>query len=152
PLGQLQETRSAPTVADLFARFEQEHLPRKRVRTQRHYRNTILANVLPALGKHKVASVTYADMDKLHRDLSKRAPVQANRTLMYASKMFALAIKWGMRGDNPCRRVERNHEEKRKRYLVGDELQRLTAALERHSNQQNANAIRLLLLTGSRKG
>jgi integrase len=152
PLGELQETRSAPTVADLFARFEQEHLPRKRARTQRSYSNTIRRDVLPTLGSFKVAAVTYADIDKLHRDISKRAPVQANRMLMYSSKMFALAIKWGMRSDNPCKGVERNHEEKRQRYLVGDELQRLTAALERHSNQQNANAIRLLLLTGARKG
>jgi integrase len=152
PLGEQQETRAAPTVADLFARFEQEHLPRKRARTQRGYRNTIRANVLPVLGSLKVAAVTYSDMDKLHRDISKRAPIQANRALMYSSKMFTLAIKWGMRTDNPCKGVERNHEEKRKRYLVGDELQRLTAALERHGNQQNANAIRLLLLTGARKG
>src|SRR5215469_4856681 len=34
PLGQLQQTRSEPTVEDLYARFEQEHLPRKRIRTQ----------------------------------------------------------------------------------------------------------------------
>jgi integrase len=152
PLGEQQETRAAPTVADLFARFEQEHLPRKRARTQRNYRNTIKANVLPVLGQHKVAAVTYADVDKLHRDMSKRVPIQANRMLMYLSKMFALAIKWGMRSDNPCRGVERNHEEKRRRYLVGDELQRLLAALERHTNQHNTNAFRLLLLTGARKG
>jgi integrase len=152
PLGQLQETRSAPTVADLFARFEQEHLPRKRVRTQKSYRNTIRRDVLPALGSVKVAAVTYADIDKLHRVISKRAPVQANRALMYSSKMFALAIKWGMRSDNPCRGVERNTEAARRRYLVGDELPRLMAALDRHSKHQAVNAIRLLLLTGARRG
>jgi integrase len=152
PLGELQETRAAPTVADLFARFEQEHLPRKRDRTQKSYRNTIRRDVLPTLGAMKVAAVTYADIDKLHRIISKRAPVQANRMLMYSSKMFALAIKWGMRSDNPCRGVERNHEEKRRRYLVGDELPRLMAALDSHSKHQAVNAIRLLLLTGARKG
>src|SRR5262249_40833468 len=77
PLGELQETRLAPTVVDLFARFEQEHLPRKRARTQKSYRNTIRGDVLPTLGPMKVASVTYADIDKLHRAISKRAPVQA---------------------------------------------------------------------------
>src|SRR5262249_35845677 len=30
PVGERKETRSAPTVADLCARFEEEHLPRKR--------------------------------------------------------------------------------------------------------------------------
>src|SRR5215468_4971756 len=62
PLGELQETRSAPTVGDLCQRFEQEHLPRKRIRTQRHYGNAIRANVLPVLGSFKVAAVTFADI------------------------------------------------------------------------------------------
>jgi integrase len=151
PVGELQETRAAPTVADLCARFEEEHLPRKRAWTRQSYKQAIKTHVLPALGSLKVAAVTYADTDKLHRDISKRAPTQANRVLAILSKMFNLAIKWGMRADNPCKGVERNHEEKRKRYMVGDELQRLTAALAAYDNQQAANAIRLLLLTGARK-
>jgi integrase len=152
PLGELQQKRSEPTLAELYARFEEEHLPRKRVRTQRHYRNTLRANVLPTLGSLKVAAVTFADIDRLHRAISKRAPVQANRTLAYLSKMFALAVRWGYRTDNPARGIDRNHEEQRKRYLVSDELQRLMAALERHSKHQAVDAIRLLLLTGARKG
>jgi integrase len=66
--------------------------------------------------------------------------------------MFALAIRWEMREDNPAKGVDRNHEEKRNRYLSGDELRRLTVALAAHPNQNAANAIRLLLLTGARKG
>ena len=42
------------------------------------------------------------------------------------SKMFDLAIRWDMRVDNPAKGIERNHEEKRYRYLTGDELRRLT--------------------------
>jgi integrase len=151
PLGQLQETRSAPTVSDLCERFIAEHLPRKRAWTAQSYKRTITADILPTLGSHKLAAVTFADVDKLHRSISKRAPVAANRTLAILSKMFNLAIKWGMRADNPCKGVERNTEDKRSRYLSGNELQRLITALERCANQQAANAIRLLLLTGARK-
>jgi integrase len=43
-------------------------------------------------------------------------------------------------------------EEKRNRYLAGDELRRLTEALAVYPNQGAANAIRLLLLTGARRG
>ena len=57
-----------------------------------------------------------------------------------------------MRTDNPCIGIERNQEQKRKRYLSGDELVRLTAALAGHSDQQAANIVRLLLLTGARRG
>jgi len=57
-----------------------------------------------------------------------------------------------MRSDNPTQGVERNNEERRYRYLSGDELCRLTDALATHSSQSAANAIRLLLLTGARRG
>jgi len=96
-----------------------------------------------------VAAVTYSDVDALHRTISKRAPYHANRVLALLSKMFSLAIRWGWRADNPCRGIERNQEQKRKRYLSGDELARLTAALVKHPDRQGADIVRLLLLTGA---
>jgi integrase len=57
-----------------------------------------------------------------------------------------------MRSDNPAQGIERNPEAKRKRYLKPDELARLMAALAKHGDQQAANIIRLLLLTGARSG
>jgi integrase len=66
--------------------------------------------------------------------------------------MFSLAIRWGLRPDNPCRGIERNPENKRQRYLSGAELGRVTAALTELHDQGAANAIRLLLLTGARRG
>ncbi len=66
--------------------------------------------------------------------------------------MFCLSMKWGWRPDNPARGVERNPEQKRTRYLSPAEIQRLTVALADHPNQLSANAIRLLLPTGARRG
>jgi integrase len=57
-----------------------------------------------------------------------------------------------MRPDNPVRGVARNQEQKRKRYLSADELDRLTRALAEYSNQEVANVFRLALLTGARRG
>jgi integrase len=57
-----------------------------------------------------------------------------------------------MRDDNPCRGVERNYEAKRKRYLSADELVKLTAALAEHPSKQSANVVRILLLSGARRG
>ena len=68
------------------------------------------------------------------------------------SKMFSLAIRWGWRSDNPCKGIERNQESKRQRYLTGAELARLTKALAELRDQGAANAVRLLLLTGARRG
>ena len=56
-----------------------------------------------------------------------------------------LAIRWGWRTDNPCRGIERNPEQKRKRYLTGDELKRPTAALAATPDRQFVNAVMLLV-------
>jgi len=152
PVGEHQGERSAPTVADLCERFEKEYLPRKREWTAKGYRQQIAADILPAMPRLKVAAVTYADADRLHRDISKRAPIHANRVLALFSKMMNLAIRWGWRSDNPCRGIERNQEQKRRRYLSSDELVRLAVALASHRDQQAANIVRLLLLTGARRG
>ena len=84
--------------------------------------------------------------------LSKRGPTHANRTLAVLSRMFSLAVRWGMREDNPCEGVERNQERKRTRYLTGAEMTRLSGALAALPDQGAANAVRLLLLTGARRG
>src|SRR4029453_15974484 len=112
-----RDTRASPNVADLCDRFIAEYLPRKRPLTQRTYRRLITINILPVLGRMKVASVAYRDIDALHRGISKRgAPYEANRTLAVLSRMFSLAIRWGWRSDNPCRGIERNPGRRQSRY------------------------------------
>jgi integrase len=152
PIGELAAERGAPTVADLCARFEAEHLPKLRPSTQTMYRNIVKNEIGPALGTMKVAAVEYEHIDRLLSRISRRAPYMANRVLAFLSKAFALSIKWRWRTDNPVRGVERNPEHRRKRYLSPDELSRLMQALAEYSNQQVADVFRLLLLTGARKG
>jgi integrase len=152
PVGELEEGRAAATVAALCEKFEQDYIPRKRPSTQRVYRQQIAADILPALGRMKVSMVTQHDVDAFHQKLSARAPTHANRTLAVLSKMFSLAVRWRWRTDNPCRGIERNQENKRHRYLTAAEMVRLTTALAKLADQQAANVVRLLLLTGARRG
>src|SRR6516164_9355017 len=151
PIGKFRAEREAPTVAGLCARFEAEHLPRLRPATAQMYRGLIRNEIVPALGRMKVAAVEFADIDRLHRAVSQRAPYLANRLLALQSKMFALSVLWKMRSNSPVRGVQRNQEIKRKRYLSGDELNRLTKTLAEHHNREAADALRLILLTGARK-
>jgi integrase len=154
PVGAQEESRGAATVADLAERFLREYLPRKQPLTQRGYRQQIAVDILPAIGRMKVAGVSYTDIDALHRAITERgSPTHANRVLALLSRMFSLAVKWGWReGSNPVKGVERNAEHKRHRYLTGAELGRLTVALDELRDQGAANAVRLLLLTGARRG
>jgi integrase len=154
PLGDIEAQRAAPTVAELVDRFLAEHVEaRLRPESVRHYRVLIDKHIRPHFGAHTcVIDVAFKDIDALHRKVTRSgAAYAANRVIAICSKMFSLACRWGMRDDNPCRGVERNYEAKRKRYLTGDELARLTAALAEHLNKQAANIIRLLLLTGCRR-
>jgi integrase len=153
PLADIEAEREAPTVADLVERFEQEHLPRKRASTSAEYRRMIRNHIFPALGHLKVVDVRFEDIDALHRRITRAGHLhRANRVIAVASKMFSLATRWNMRETNPCRGIERNTEHHRRRYLTGGELERLVAALVKHEDKQAAHIIRLLLLTGCRRG
>jgi integrase len=151
PLAEIEAGRDAKTVADLCARYLEDHAPKKR--SQAADVHAIDAFILPAMKHLKVADVTFSDIDGLHRKITKNGkPIRANRVVALLSKMFSLAIKWQWRTGNPAAGIEKNPEEKRERYLSGAELEVLTKALAEHEDQQAANIIRLLLLTGARRG
>ena len=153
PMGEVHADREAPTVGKLCADFEEKHLPKRRAATQRNYKALIANYILPKMKHLKVAEVTFSDVDGLHRRITQDgANYQANRAVAVLSKMFNLAIKWQWRTDNPAKGIERNHEDKRERYLSTDELARLSDALADSEDEQGANIVRLLLLTGARVG
>jgi integrase len=153
PLADIEAERAAPTVGELCDRFEGEHLPRKRESTQGDYGRMLRLYIRPALGHLKVADVAFADIDALHRKVTKQGhPYRANRLAAILSKMFSLAIRWGMRETNPAKGLEKNREYLRRRYLSADELARLIKALAEYPDQQTANIFRLLLLCGARRG
>jgi integrase len=154
PLADIEDARAAPTIADLLDRFDAEHVAKKRPRTADEYRQIARTHVRPHFGKQtKVADIQYEDIAALHRSVTESAgPYAANRTVAMLSKAFALAIRWRLRSDNPCKGIEKNTEHKRKRYLKPEELERLVVALAAHPNVRVANIIRVLMLTGCRKG
>ena len=106
--------------------------------------------ILKKYGYMRVEAVSTLDLQKLHSQLQDK-PYRANRIRSLLSKMFNLAVQWGWRADNPVMGIERYQEYKRHRWLNDEESQRLFSALAAYHNQSVANAIRLLLLTGSRR-
>lgn len=151
PLQEREARRDAPTMANLCERYRETHMLKKRENSRAADERNIRNYILPALGNMKVEDVRFVDVDRLHRDISKAAKYQANRVQALLSKLFSLAIKWEMRADNPAKGVEKNAEEKRKRYLSGAELAALAEAMADHREKASANAVRLLMLTGARR-
>jgi integrase len=152
PMGQRHEDRAAPRVSQLASRYLAEHAIRKAARTLSDEESMLKKLVLPTLGKIKVHDVRHDDIDRLHREISETRPIRANRVCQMLSKMFNLAIRWGYRTDSPVKGWTRNPEKRRTRYLTSGELQRLSQVLAVHPNRACSNAIRLLLLTGARRG
>lgn len=140
------------TILNLAEEYLKYHARIKKVpKGYREDKAVLNEVVLKKYGSVKVKSISTFDLQKLHSELQK-TPYKANRVRALLSKMFSLAIQWGWRSDNPINGVEEYVEYERLRLLNDAELQRLWAVLDAHYNQSEANAIRLLLLTGSRRG
>ncbi len=153
PLSEKVKAREAPTLLEMWEEYQKVHLPKKAPRAQDDERSMWEKHILPRLGRStKVADVDARDIDGLHTAISKRTPVRANRVVEVLRKAFNLAVRWEWRPNNPCVGVARNPEEPRHRYLRRSELARLAEVLATHPEQTSCNAIRLLLLTGARRG
>ena len=152
PMEERVQSRVEPTVQDLSAEYlEQYAVPNKRPSSLRNDRQMIEGIVVPRIGKLRLKAVGKRDLELLHQSL-KATPYRANRVLALLSTMFnyALAHKWLV--ENPARGIEKFPEEKREFWLTVDQIQKLREALDSYSDQNAANALRLLLFTGSREG
>jgi integrase len=153
PLAERDAERDAPTVKQLAGKYIAKHLPKKRPSSRRNDEAMLRQWIIPELGNKKVAAVRPIDIEELHAKITKAGtPIRANRVVALLSKLFALSIRWEMRSDNPVKSaVERNPETKRKVYLKPEQITRLSDALAVHPDQNVADAVRLLLLTGARR-
>lgn len=152
PLEDRNDRREAPTVADLWLEYEKVHLPTLSDRSQTDQRGMWKKYILPSLAPVAVRDLTSRQIDRLHANISEAASTRANRVLEVLRKALNLAVRWGWVAKNPADGFRRNAEHSREKYLTKDEYKRVFEALDRMPNQKAANAIRLLILTGARRG
>jgi integrase len=151
PLEEKRKACGEPTLRDLEKEYLERHYsPDASANSKRNDRQMLEGIILPRLGSLRVRAINTRDVEKLHRELE-GTPYRANRVLSLLSSMFEEAIEWKWATENPARKVKRYREQKRDRWLQDDELPQLHAALNEYQDQRAANAIRLILLTGSRK-
>ena len=125
PMGERHAERVAPTMIDLWERY-QPNVSNKAAKSQADERAMWANIVSPQMGTAKLASLTHANMDALHRHITtvRGTPIVANRTIAFLRRMFNLAKRWGWLADNPATGVRKNPEEKRNRYLNRTRLPR----------------------------
>jgi integrase len=149
--------RAAETVGELIDSYlEKWAKPRKRSAGEDE--RILNKDVRPAWGRRKAKDITRRDvialLDKIAED--RNAPIQANRTLAVARKMFNWAVERDIVPTSPCAVVKApGKETRRDRVLSADEIKGLWAALGKADlriSKLIRLALKLQLATAQRKG
>jgi integrase len=175
PFAERARDRAIPNVSALGERYMTEHAAiHKRASSAAEDRRNFDNHIVPLLGHLRTSAVTSEDVARMVRGIAagdtardektehgrrivRGGKIAANRARALLSTMMNMAQSWGYRprGSNPCPGARRFAEERRQRFLTGDELARLgqaLAAAERDGAESPAaiTALRLLLFTGCR--
>ncbi len=152
PLDERQAIHGTPTVKQLAEDFLKAKEKVLRPNTLKDYREFFFKkHIITKFGNLKIDSIGKKEIESFHRSFSE-TPRMGNRVLEIIHVMFNTAVSWEILEKNPTQGIKKFPEHKRERYLSEDEISRLTKVLDEEPNQMSANIIRLILLTGSRKG
>ena len=113
--------------------------------------------LIPALGRLPLDAIRRIDVERWFDVYSRTAPGGANKALEILGQIMNAALAAGHAGTAPVKGIAKNPRPKLTRFLSAEEIERLHRVLdllvgERPSRRQQADVIRLLLLTGCRVG
>ena len=125
--------------------------------TQRNFASILKRQLLPAFGARRLDQITRRTVLGWFEDYSSTAPVGANVALDLLGQICRHAIACGLIAADPVGGVARNPVRKHTRFLAREEIARLHRVLDRYAQgtalqAQQVDIVRLLLLTGCRKG
>ena len=125
--------------------------------TRKGVDNALKTQLLPNFGTLPLDRITRSRVNRWFDQYSRSAPGGANHTLVILSGILNHAIVCGHITMNPARGLRRNPRRKMTRFLSREEIRCLHAVLdacvaERPVYAPVADIIRLLLLTGCRRG
>lgn len=133
PIRSRKDARAVPSFRQVAESYLANHVILKRKpRTVEGYECLLRLHILPHLGAERIAGIRRRDVEALHRSIGK--PGAANRAVALVSAIlnFAAAEHEDLElPPNPARRIIRNRETRRERFLSKDELARLGEALRR---------------------
>ena len=155
------DARGARKETPLFRDFvagpwKAAHYDRYKPSTQRNYRSLLKHRLLPAFGPLRLDRISRIAVLRWFEEYSRTAPGYANKALNLLGQIFGHAVICEHVRTNPARGIRRNPGRKLTRFLSREEIARLHLVLDRYaqgtpSQAQQADIVRLLLLTGCRK-
>ena len=151
-------SREVPPFRDFVAgRWKETHFPRYKPSTRSGVNAALANQLMPAFGSTPLDRITRNHVLRWFDAYSQLAPGGANHALHILRQILNFAIACDHIGVNPARGVKVNRRTALTRFLSREELRRLHHALDEHSREspgsrQQVEIIRLLLLTGCRRG
>ena len=156
PAGKTAPARSIPLFRDFVSGpWKEAHFEGYKRSTKKTVRYQLTGQLLPAFGEKPLDRIGEAAIRRWFDRYSRVAPGNANHALCRLRQILNFAIACGQLETNPARRIVLNRRQKLTRFLSREELARLHAAMDRRDRNgpgQQADIIRLLLLTGCRRG
>ncbi|MCY4469963.1 MAG: site-specific integrase [Thiotrichales bacterium] len=153
-----KRTHNVPPLRDFVdGPWKDAHFPHYKPSTRKGVNTILTGQLLPAFGAMPFDRITRTEVLHWFNAYSRTAPGGANHALRILRQILEFAIARGHLEINPARDVAMNRRTALTRFLSRDELQRLHRALDRHARTgtqpaRQADIIRLLLLTGCRRG
>ncbi len=135
--------------------WKEAHFDRYKPSGQRTASKYLKRQLLPAFGAKPLDRIAPAHVRRWFDRYSRIAPGGANRALNILGQIMNFAAACGHIEVNPARGIRRNRRPALTRFLSGEEIARLHRVLDaqtRPDGRQQADIVRLLLLTGCRKG
>ena len=156
-LGAVAPAETAPSFEDFVAnQWKAACYRHYKPSTQQRVSIALNNQLLPTFGSTPLDRITAAEVVRWFDRYSGTAPGGANRTLDFFLQIMNHAIMRGHTERNPAQGIRRNKRPRLTRFLSREELRRLHAELDdcgrgTASRRQQADIVRLLLATGSRK-
>lgn len=152
-----QEERDRLKAMPSFAEYVQkEYLPMafQTKKSAKDDESKLRLHLLPKFGNRKLGEITNREIQAYIGEIGRtHSKATANRHYSLLTRLFKLAVIWEVIDRNPCIGVTKFREQKaHERFLTPDEIARLYRAMDVEVNQVAASALRLLLLTGLRRG
>ena len=146
---------TAPSFRDFVEdEWKPGHFEGYKPSTRKGYQSLLDRQLLPAFGPTPLDRITPVQIGHWFDRFSRNAPGNANHALGFLAQIIGFAIARGYLRNNPARDQVRNPRRAPTRFLSREELDRLHRVLEsqtRQCRQEQADIIRLLLLTGCRR-
>lgn len=152
PMEQQDRQKAMPTFAE-FVR--NEYLPFS-IQTKKSAcddASKFKVHLIPKFGERRLCDISRRDIELHHTAMRQsHTAATANRHLALLSALLSKAQEWGRLDRNPAAGLKAFKEtNQRQRFLSTDEIGRIYAAMESEPNQTAVAALKLLLLSGTRR-